>query len=256
MRFLTQWIDFWLLIFEGFAILLNMKKSLPSKNGISEDFDKIAKKYDLTNRVISLGFDISWRKKLLKLIDAKYNAKIIDLACGTGDVSFMLFDKFPQSEIIGADLSEGMLAVAKHKAAKRGIKDIEFVKADILDMPFDDTRFDVSTMVFGLRNLPDLEAGLKEISRVMKPSGRCYFMEFSVPRNPIMRLLHRIYIEAFIPVIGSYLTGDVDMYQYLGTTIKELPQPEQIVEMMKKHFTGAEFKRIFMGMVTIYLLVK
>jgi demethylmenaquinone methyltransferase / 2-methoxy-6-polyprenyl-1,4-benzoquinol methylase len=234
-----------------------MPARIPEKSVISKKFDKIARKYDVTNKIISCGCDIIWRKKLINLLDINEDTRMIDLACGTGDIPIQIVKRHKNIKIIGVDLSDGMLEIAKIKSAKAGLEErISWVKTDIQDMQFEDSSFDVVTMVFGLRNLPDMEKGISEISRILEPTGKAFIMEFSLPKNKIIRGLHIFYLRYIIPFLGSMITRDKKMYQYLGKTIENFPPPESVCEMMGKYFSDVSVKRLFAGMVTIYILEK
>ncbi|MCK5743464.1 MAG: bifunctional demethylmenaquinone methyltransferase/2-methoxy-6-polyprenyl-1,4-benzoquinol methylase UbiE, partial [Caldisericia bacterium] len=210
-----------------------MPARIPEKNVISKKFDKIASKYDITNKIISFGCDIIWRKRLINLLDINEKTKMIDLACGTGDIPIQIVKRHKNIKIIGGDLSSGMLEIAKIKSSKAGFEErISWIKTDIQDMQFEDSSFDIITMVFGLRNLPDMEKGISEISRILKPTGKAFIMEFSLPANKIMRSLHIFYLRYIIPFLGSIITGDKKMYQYLGKTIENFPSPKSVCKMM------------------------
>ncbi len=231
-----------------------MPARIPEKSVISKKFDRIARKYDVTNKIISCGCDVIWRKKLINLLDINENTRMIDLACGTGDIPIQVAKKHKNIKIIGADLSTGMLEIAKKKCVNAGLEErISWVKTDIQDMQFENSSFDVVTMVFGLRNLPDMEKGISEISRILKPGGKAFIMEFSLPENKIMRSLHIFYLRYIIPFLGNLITGDKKMYQYLGKTIENFPPPESVCKMMGKYFPDVSVKRLFAGMVTIYM---
>jgi len=234
-----------------------MPARIPEKNVISKKFDKIASKYDITNKIISFGCDIIWRKRLINLLEINEKTKMIDLACGTGDIPIQIVKRHKNIKIIGADLSDGMLEIAKKKCANAGLeKRISWVKTDIQDMQFEDSSFDIATMVFGLRNLPDMKKGISEISRILKPTGKAFIMEFSLPENKIMRSLHIFYLRYIIPFLGSLVTGDKKMYQYLAKTIENFPPPESVCKTMRNYFSDISVKRLFAGMVTIYMIKK
>lgn len=179
---------------------------------------------------------------------------MLDLACGTGDISIQMARRHPHLQITGVDLSDGMLEIAERRIDKQKLNGrIELIKADILKLPFDDSSFDIATIVFGLRNLPDIDRGLSEISRVIKPGGSLYIMEFSIPKNQIIHTPYMFYLRNIIPAIGTTFSGDRDMYRYFVRSIETFPASDVVYTIMREHFCQIEPPlSIFGGSVSMY----
>src|SRR5207248_9659168 len=178
-------------------------------------FGSIARRYDLANHFLSCGCDFIWRKRAAEIVAGWNPNTIVDLATGTGDLALALAKALPKSEIIGADFSEEMLAVAKAKGVRR------VVTADALALPFADRAFDCLTIAFGLRNINDWSAALREMARILTTGGHLLVMEFSLPTMSILRSLYRVYLHRLLPILGSSLTRKNTAYDYLGESIEQ-----------------------------------
>ena len=228
---------------------------------VGEMFDAIAPAYDFMNTMMTGGLHVQWRNKALKMAAAlmapHVPERVLDVACGTGDVSFHLHEIFPDASITGLDLSRGMLEIAKKKLAGMGDdarKHISFIEGDSLKMPFADETFDLVTVAYGVRNFERLEDGYREMRRVMKPGGVICVIELSEPANPLIRSGYRLYSRNVIPFIGRMVSHDTRAYSYLPESIAACPQREEMTAMMERAgFRKATFKSLTMGVITIYL---
>jgi len=217
-------------------------------------FDRIYRRYDLLNHLLSFGFDFRWRKKLSQLT-GKQKSVVLDLATGTGDVLFSLIrHSGPYKQAVGVDMSINMLGFAVRKSNRKGLEGrVEFVQGDANAIPLQPGRFDVATMAFGIRNIPVPENALKEIYKALAPGGRVLILEFSLPENPVMKRLHLFYLRYFLPVIGRWVSGDVDAYRYLNKTIETFPYGHRFLNLMKvSGFEDCERFPMTFGVVTIY----
>lgn len=192
-------------------------------------FARIAGKYDLANRALSLGIDTLWRDRLVDEVWIRNPKSIVDLATGSGDVAFELRKEFPESvEVRGLDFCEPMLDQARAKQSKAGFANMRFDFGDILSLPLDDARCDAVTIAFGYRNLADRHKGLLEMRRILNPdTGHLYILEFSQPAL-MVRPLYYFYLKTFLPRIAGLLTGDTAAYQYLSNSIEAFPTKDSI----------------------------
>ncbi len=228
---------------------------------VGEMFDAIAPAYDSMNTMMTGGLHIRWRNKALKMASRMLPPEgpkmALDVACGTGDVSFRLHELFPKAYITGLDLSAGMLKIAKEKLAGMDIaaqNHITFIEGDSLKMPFPDETFDLVTVAYGVRNFEHLEEGYREMHRVMKPGGVICVIELSEPANALIRGFYRLYSHHVIPAVGKMVSHDTRAYSYLPESIAACPQRGEMTAMMERAgFKGASFKSLTMGVVTIYL---
>jgi demethylmenaquinone methyltransferase/2-methoxy-6-polyprenyl-1,4-benzoquinol methylase len=197
-------------------------RALTAKNlEIRANFDAIAGRYDLTNRVISCGVDLHWRKAAVRAFsDLPPSGRVLDLACGTCDLSLELLRRRPDARVTGADLSRAMLALAKPKIAARPFP---LVNAPAEALPFGDGLFDGAMIGFGIRNVPDFRAGLRELRRVLRPGGRLVVLEFSTPPSRLLWRAYNWYFFHVLPRIGGVLTGRERAYRYLTHSVSEFP---------------------------------
>jgi demethylmenaquinone methyltransferase/2-methoxy-6-polyprenyl-1,4-benzoquinol methylase len=210
-------------------------------------FGSIARRYDLANHILSCGCDFFWRKHAAQIVGAWNPSAIVDLAAGTGDLTLALEKALPNAEVIAADFSEEMLAVAKAKGVRR------VVPADALALPFVDRSFDCLTIAFGLRNIEDWNAALREMARVLTEGGNLLVMEFSLPRMSILRSLYRVYLHRLMPIFGSFLTSKKTAYDYLGESIEQFPGGAELLRLIEANgFCDAVAKPLTGGIVTIY----
>ena len=184
-------------------------------------FNDLSPSYDRLNRIFSLGMDISWRKQLVAAVARQKPTKILDLACGSGDVTTLLQEALPQAQIVGLDFSRPLLTQAKD----RGLPDL--AEADALKLPFADGSFDATTIAFGLRNFSDRHAGLKEIARILKPGGVFGLLEFSPPPMP-WKLFWNLYLHRLMPLVAQLVARQGDSFRYLAQSIAEFPTPSAL----------------------------
>lgn len=206
---------------------------MPEANAVRQMFAGISSRYDLANHVLSMGIDYYWRHRLVNAVEREHPKSILDLATGSGDVAFALRKRLgPAVEITGLDFCQPMLDQAMQKQKRKPLfLGIPFIQGDILHLPFPDASFDVATIAFGLRNLENREAGLKEILRVLKPKGTLVCLEFTQPARWFSPLYY-FYIKYILPPFASLLTGDRGAYKYLGATIEAFPDKEQLSQQI------------------------
>lgn len=191
--------------------------------GTGAMFDGIAPRYDLLNRIISLGIDQSWRRRAVDSLQLGEQSRVLDLATGTGDLAILISERVPGSHIVGVDPSRGMLEVGRRKVAQLDLEErIELHEGDAQNLAFADDTFDGTTIAFGIRNVPDRMAGLREMARVTKPTGRVAILELSEPEGGIMAPLARFHIHRVVPWLGSLLSGAKE-YGYLQRSIAAFP---------------------------------
>lgn len=224
---------------------------------VTKMFDTISKEYDGLNRVISFGIDVKWRNKVVKLVAESNPENILDIATGTGDLAISLAATNAK-EIIGLDISNGMLEVGREKiSAKQLDKLIAMVIGDSEDLPFEDNSFDAITVAFGVRNFENLEKGLAEILRVLKPKGIFVILETSVPTNPVYKLGYKTYTTFILPTIGKLFSKDKVAYGYLSESASVFPYGEALNNILRKTgFSTVKHQAQTMGVATIYTASK
>ena len=195
-------------------------------------FDAISPKYDLLNRLFSLGIDQGWRRKVVRLVSQEPVDHLLDVATGTADLAIMAAPKV--GRVTGIDISEGMLAHGRVKVAKRKLENkIDLVQADSTALTFPDASFDAVTVAFGVRNFEDLERGIHEMFRVLRPNGRLFVLEFSKPQHTPMRQLFRFYFHRIMPLIGRTVSKDSEAYTYLPKSVDAFPEGPAFLEILK-----------------------
>ena len=221
-------------------------------------FDNIAPTYDALNHRLSWNIDKYWRKKAIKAISRQNPESILDIATGTGDFAILAAEKIKPQQIMGADISEGMMAIGREKVKAKGLEQIiRFERQDCTALSYPDNSFDVVMAAFGIRNFQDLEAGLAEMCRVLKPGGMLCVLELTTPVSFPVKQLYHIYSHAVLPVYGRMVSNDSSAYTYLLKTIEAFPQGETMVEILKKTgFSKAYFKRLTFGICTLYTAYK
>ena len=231
--------------------------TLGKKQQIAKMFDTISNEYDDLNRVISFGIDIKWRKKVVQIISKKKPSNVLDIATGTGDLAINL-TQTDASQIIGLDISEGMLDVGRKKIAKKQLDNtIEMVVGDSENLPFDDNSFDAITVAFGVRNFEHLEIGLAEILRVLKPKGLFVVLETSVPVNFPFKQGYYIYNKALLPLIGRLFSKDKSAYRYLSESASKFPYGQAFNNILNKTgFINSTALPQTFGVATIYTATK
>ncbi len=225
--------------------------------GVKRMFDRIAGVYDAMNRAMTAGLDRRWRERAADRAELQPGERALDVCCGTGDLALALADRVgPEGSVIGCDFSEPMLARARTKAARAGAAQVSFGWADALDLPYDDGSFDAVTVGFGVRNYADLERGLAELARVLRPAGRLVVLEITQPQRPPLSWFFRIWFDRVVPLLGT-IAGDRDAYSYLPASVKRFPGPERLAGMIAA--SGIERVRWLLlggGIITIHSGVK
>ncbi|MFT5250116.1 MAG: demethylmenaquinone methyltransferase/2-methoxy-6-polyprenyl-1,4-benzoquinol methylase [bacterium] len=232
--------------------------TLNKKEQVEKMFDTISENYDGLNRVISFGTDIKWRKKVLATIIEHQPESILDIATGTGDLAIKFAEKTSATKIIGLDLSEGMLSVARKKVANTVLKDnVGFIKGDSEALPFKDNMFDAITVSFGIRNFENLEKGLSEILRVLKPNGLFIILETSVPTKFPFKQGYQFHSKIVLPLIGKLFSKDKVAYSYLSESASLFPYGEKLNNILRKiGFINVINKPQTFGVATIYTATK
>ena len=233
---------------------LPYKQSQQSKKGqVEEMFDNISPKYDLLNHLLSVNIDKIWRKNTIRKLCVYNPSLILDIATGTGDFA-VAATKLPEVKVIGIDISEGMLAVAREKIHKKKLDQrISVQKADSENLPFDDNSFDASVVGFGVRNFEHLKVGLSEILRVLKPGSVFYVLEFSKPSKTPFKQLYKFYFKRILPTIGRLISKDKSAYTYLPESVAEFPDGDDFLAILAE--VGFENNRCYrqtFGIASIY----
>ena len=225
---------------------------------VEEMFDNIAPTYDTLNHRLSWDVDKGWRKKAIKRLAEYHPKKILDIATGTGDFAILAAKMLRPEELIGADISEGMMEIGRKKVEQEHLQEvISFKKEDCLNLSFADETFDAVTAAFGIRNFQNLDQGLKEMCRVLKKGGHLSIVELTTPVSFPMKQLFSIYSHTVLPVYGKLISKDQSAYSYLTATIEAFPQGETMMQVLKKAgFEKAEFKRLTFGICTMYFATK
>ena len=225
---------------------------------VEEMFDNIAPTYDTLNHRLSWDIDKGWRKKAIKRLLPYAPKKMLDIATGTGDFSILAAQMLHPEQLVGADISEGMMEIGRQKVKRMGLdKVISFEKQDCLHLGYEDETFDAVTAAFGIRNFQNLDQGLSEMCRVLKKGGHLCIVELTTPISFPMKQLFRIYSGTVLPIYGKLISKDQSAYDYLNKTIAAFPQGEVMMEvLMKAGFEKAEFKRLTFGICTLYFATK
>ena len=249
----------------SFAAKSMEKKVIPYKDSsegkkkqVEQMFDTISENYDGMNRVISLGSDIAWRKKVIKIATANNPKNILDIATGTGDLAIQFAEKIPEGKIIGLDLSEGMLSVARKKVSGKKIaKNLEFIQGDSESLPFANDYFDSITVSFGIRNFENLEKGLSEILRVLRKDGTFVILETSVPTKFPFKQGYHLYSKNVLPLLGRLFSKDKVAYQYLSESASVFPYGKELNNILSKiGFKNVDNEPQTFGVATIYTATK
>lgn len=224
------------------------------KKQVSNMFDNIAPYYDFLNRFLSLGIDTIWRTKMVKLLNHKKPKVVLDMATGTGDVALEIAKQTDATRIVGVDISPQMLEIGKKKIKKKG-KDqtIEMHVGDSENLSFDDNTFDGATVAFGVRNYENLEKGLQEMRRVLKPGGDLVVLEFSRPTIFPFKQVFNGYFKYILPNIGKMTSKDPKAYEYLYESVQAFPDGDDFLAIMKKNgYKNTTRQPLTLGICTLY----
>jgi demethylmenaquinone methyltransferase/2-methoxy-6-polyprenyl-1,4-benzoquinol methylase len=227
---------------------------LDKKEQVADMFNSIAYRYDFLNRFLSAGIDVWWRKKAIQQLQVIAPKKVLDVATGTGDVAIMTYRMLHPEKITGIDISEGMLELGRKKIEKLGLSNaIELQKGDSEVIRFDDNCFDAITVAFGVRNFQNLEKGLSEMYRVLRPGGKLVVLEFSKSKNKLLSAPFNFYMNVVTPAIGKIFSKNKDAYQYLNDSVQAFPEGQTFLTIMHEAgFTQTYLKKLSFGICTIY----
>lgn len=219
-------------------------------------FDNIAHRYDFLNHFLSLGIDNIWRRTAIRTLQGRNPRNILDIATGTGDLAFEAYKKLRPNSITGVDISEGMLAKARVKAEARNIP-IVFERGDSENLHFAHNTFDAVTVAFGVRNFENLEKGLEEIYRVLKPGGQLVVLEFSKPQHFPVKQLYNFYFHNVLPMWGKMISKDMSAYTYLPESVKAFPEGAQFRSILNaKGFSTTTSRTLTFGICSLYTAIK
>jgi demethylmenaquinone methyltransferase/2-methoxy-6-polyprenyl-1,4-benzoquinol methylase len=212
---------------------INDNRQSPDFAGqVNRMFDRVATRYDALNSVMTAGLHHRWRERAAARTGLGAGDAALDVCCGTGDLALELAKLVtPGGHVVGSDFSEPMLDLARDKAAGRSAAGVRFEWADALELPYDGERFDAVTVGFGVRNLADLDRGLREMARVLKPGGRAVILEITQPTRPPLSLFYSLWFDRIVPMLGA-LSSDPEAYSYLPESVRSFPQPRGLAEKM------------------------
>ncbi len=221
---------------------------------VEEMFDSIAPAYDFMNRAMTLGIDRWWRRVAVRMVGKSHPKRILDVATGTGDFAIDLYRKLQPEQVVGIDLSQGMLDVAREKIARHGLDHaVSVQQGDCLALPFEEKSFDAVTVAFGVRNFEHLLQGYQQMHRVLRPGGVLCVVELSTPRNRFVRWFYDLYTLHIIPWFGALKSHDKSAYRYLPQSIAAVPQGENMLAIMREAgFENCKVKRLTLGTCSIY----
>ena len=224
-----------------------------NKDNTPELFSVIAKNYDFLNHLLSFNLDRAWRRRLVSLSRFRPGDKILDVCTGTGDIAIE-FARCGAHDVTGIDLSAGMLARAQKKIEKLDLTTrIKLETGSALSIPYADKTFDLVTIGFGLRNLPDYARGISEMARLLKPSGRLLILEFSLPLNKLTYGFYSLYLKNYLPLAGRLFSGSARAYSYLASSIFSFLKPEEVISLMRQSGLGdLSCLNLTAGVVTLY----
>jgi demethylmenaquinone methyltransferase/2-methoxy-6-polyprenyl-1,4-benzoquinol methylase len=225
-----------------------------SDSPIAVMFDRISPKYDRLNHLLSFNIDKVWRRKTAKAVAKAQPKTVLDLATGTADLAMAVARRNPQAHIIGMDISEKMLDIGRAKVVQQKMDEqIELCLGNAAALPFDDNTFDTVTVAFGVRNFEDLDKGLSEIHRVLKPDGNVFILEFSMPERFPVKQLYRFYFKHVLPRIGKTVSKDPGAYTYLPESVEKFPKPDVFSSSLASFgLTKCKIKQLTMGVAMLY----
>jgi len=228
--------------------------AVSKKEQVAEMFNRIAFRYDFLNRFLSGGIDRSWRKKAIGELKTVNPKTVLDLATGTADMPIMLMKLLSPDKVIGIDISEEMLEWGRKKVEKNNLKGkISLQSGDAENIHFSNASFFAATVAFGVRNFQNLEKGLSEIYRILKPGGKLVILEFSKPDNSYFLPFYKLYLRVIAPRIGKMISGSLDAYKYLNDSVNAFPEGSAFIEILNRSgFKETYFKKLSLGICTVY----
>ncbi len=227
------------------------------KKQVADMFNNISKRYDFLNHFLSLGIDILWRKKAIRMLESAKPGLILDIATGTGDFAIEALALNPK-KVIGVDISEGMLEMGHHKIKKMKLEDkIQLELGDSEKLLFEDNKFDAVIVSFGVRNFENLERGISDMYRVLKPGGKTVIVEFSKPKKFPFKQIYNFYFKSVLPIIGRLISKDRAAYTYLPESVQSFPDGNNFLNILTEvGFKKAECKPLTFGISSIYIAEK
>lgn len=226
----------------------------PSRDNVASMFNRIAHRYDLLNHLLSANRDKRWRRRLVDLLPPGEHLHVLDLATGTGDQLLSVYESGRVAEGTGLDPAEKMLGIGREKIAARGLSEKLQLHTGIAEsLPVADSSIDAITISFGIRNVSDVPKALSEMTRVLRPGGRALILEFSLPKNPLIRKLYLFYFRHVLPRLGALISGDATAYRYLNQTVETFPYGDDFLSLMRQAgFAHVEQYPLTFGIATIY----
>ncbi|MFY0592825.1 bifunctional demethylmenaquinone methyltransferase/2-methoxy-6-polyprenyl-1,4-benzoquinol methylase UbiE [Roseivirga sp.] len=236
------------------AVVPYKEKESGKKEQVAEMFNNISHRYDFLNHFLSLGIDILWRKKAIRLLKADQPKQILDVATGTGDFALEALALNPD-RVVGVDISAGMLEMGKVKMKKKGVDHIiDMQMGDSEKLLFEDNTFDATIVAFGVRNFENLKKGLSDMHRVVKPGGKTVIIEFSRPRTFPMKQLYNFYFKSILPIIGKLISKDQSAYTYLPESVDAFPDGQDFLDILSEvGYKKIECRPLTFGISSIYI---